>query len=91
MWSKVGMGGEHHRYYKHNKFHQNPRGDPKFLDDLTRNDPFVKPYLVPPFGKAKPVASYLCKHNTNHRKREVTQGLVISIVYCGDQKVDLQN
>ena len=39
MWSKVGMGGEHHRYYKHNKFHQNPRGDPKFLVDLTRNDP----------------------------------------------------
>ena len=39
MWSKVGMGGEHHRYYKHNKFHKNPRGDPKFLVDLTRNDP----------------------------------------------------
>ena len=39
MWSKVGMGGEHHRYYKHNKFRQNPRGDPKFLVDLTRNDP----------------------------------------------------
>jgi len=33
------MGGEHHRYYKHNKFRQNPRGDPKFLVDLTRNDP----------------------------------------------------
>ena len=40
MWSKVGMGGEHHRYYKHNKFRQNPRGDPKFLVDLTRNDPY---------------------------------------------------
>ena len=39
MWSKVGMGGEHRRYYKHNKFRQNPRGDPKFLVDLTRNDP----------------------------------------------------
>jgi len=39
MWSKVGIGGEHHRYYKHNKFRQNPRGDPKFLVDLTRNDP----------------------------------------------------
>ena len=38
MWSKVGMGGEHHRYYKHNKFHQNPRGDPKFFVDLTQND-----------------------------------------------------
>ena len=41
MWSKVGMGGEHHRYYKHNKFRQNPRGDPKFLVDLTRNDPYA--------------------------------------------------
>jgi len=39
MWSKVGMGGEDHRYYKHTKFCQNPRGDPKFLVDLTRNDP----------------------------------------------------
>jgi len=35
------MGGEHHRYYKHNKFRQNPRGDPKFLVDLTRNDPYT--------------------------------------------------
>ena len=41
MWSKVGMGGEHHMYYKHTKFHQNPRGDPKFLADLTRNDPII--------------------------------------------------
>ena len=40
MWSKVGIGGEHHRYYKHTKFCQNPRGDPKFLVDLTRNDPY---------------------------------------------------
>ena len=39
MWSKVGMGGEHHRYYKHTKFRQNPRGDPKFLVDLAQNDP----------------------------------------------------
>ena len=23
-----------------NKFRQNPRGDPKFLVDLTRNDPY---------------------------------------------------
>jgi len=36
------MGGEYHRYYKHNKFRQNPRGDPKFLVDLTRNDPYQK-------------------------------------------------
>ena len=39
MWSKVGIGGEHHRYYKHTKFRQNLRGDPKFLADLTRSDP----------------------------------------------------
>ena len=31
MWSKVGMGGEHHRYYKYAKLHRNPRVDPKFL------------------------------------------------------------
>ena len=42
MWSNVDMGGEHHRYYKHNKFRQNPRGDPKFL---TRNDPYLTHYL----------------------------------------------
>jgi len=42
MWLKVGIGGEHHRYYKHTKFHQNPSGDPKFLVDLTQNDPIVK-------------------------------------------------
>ena len=39
MWLKVGTGGEYHSYYKHTKFPQNPRGDPKFLADLTRNDP----------------------------------------------------
>ena len=33
------MSDKHHRYYKHTKFRQNPRGDPKFLVDLTRNDP----------------------------------------------------
>ena len=46
MWSKVGMGGEHHRYYKHNKFRQNPRGDPKFFVDLTRNDPHIRNPVV---------------------------------------------
>ena len=39
MELKVCMSGKHHRYYKHTKFRQNPRGDPKFLVDLTRNDP----------------------------------------------------
>ena len=36
MGPKVGMGDEHHRYCKHTKFGQNPRGDPK---DLTQNNP----------------------------------------------------
>ena len=35
------MSDKHHRYYKHTKFHQNPRGDPKFLVDLTWNDPYA--------------------------------------------------
>jgi len=46
MWSKVGMGGEHHRYYKHTKFCQNPRSDPKFLVDLTQNDPVASQAVV---------------------------------------------
>ena len=33
------MSDKHHRYYKRTKFRQNPRGDPKFLVDLTWNDP----------------------------------------------------
>ena len=32
---KICMSDKHHRYYKHTKFRQNPRGDPKFLVDLT--------------------------------------------------------
>ena len=32
------MSDKHHRYYKHTKFCQNPRGDPKFLVDWTWND-----------------------------------------------------
>ena len=35
------MSDKHHRYYKHAKFRQNLRGDPKFLVDLTWNDPIV--------------------------------------------------
>jgi len=31
MGLKIYMGGNTHKYYKHNKFRQNPRGDPKFL------------------------------------------------------------
>ena len=38
---KIGLNSKHHKYYKHTKFCQNPRGDPKFLVDLTRNDPLT--------------------------------------------------
>ena len=38
MGLKICMSDKYHRYYKHTKFHQNPRGDPKFLVDLTWND-----------------------------------------------------
>ena len=31
MQPKDGIGSEHHKYYKHTKFRQNQRGDPKFL------------------------------------------------------------
>ena len=39
MELKICMSDKHHRYYKHTKFRQNLRGDPKFLVDLTWNDP----------------------------------------------------
>ena len=39
MWTNIGMGGEHHRHYKHNYFCRNLRVDSKFFIDLTRNDP----------------------------------------------------
>ena len=39
MELKICMSDKHHRYYKHTKFCQNPGGDPKFLVDLTWNDP----------------------------------------------------
>ena len=41
MELKICMSDKHHRYYKHTKFRQNPRGDPKFLVDLTWNDPYI--------------------------------------------------
>ena len=46
MELKICMSDKHHRYYKHTKFRQNPRGDPKFLVDLTRNDPFSLYWFV---------------------------------------------
>ena len=42
MELKFCMSDKHHRYYKHTKFRQNPRGDPKFLVDLTWNDPYAR-------------------------------------------------
>ena len=42
MKLKICMSDKHHRYYKHTKFRKNPRGDPKFLVDLTWNDPCGK-------------------------------------------------
>ena len=45
MELKIFMSDKHHRYYKHTKFRQNPRGDPKFLVDLTWNDPFSNSLL----------------------------------------------
>ena len=47
MELKICMSDKHHRYYKHTKFRQNPRGDPKFLVDLTWNDPKV---IQPPLS-----------------------------------------
>ena len=41
MELKICMSDKHHRYYKHTKFCQNPRGDSKFLVDLTWNDPII--------------------------------------------------
>ena len=41
MGLKICMGVMIHGYYKHTKFRQNPRGDPKFLVDLTWNDPYA--------------------------------------------------
>ena len=42
MWCmelKLCTSDKHHRCYKHTKFRQNLRGDPKFLVDLTWNEP----------------------------------------------------
>ena len=51
MELKICMSDKHHRYYKHTKFRQNPRGDPKFLVDLTWNDPSLSYQLL--FTSAK--------------------------------------
>ena len=40
MELKISMGHKTHKQYKHTKFHQNPRSDPKFLVDLTWNDSY---------------------------------------------------
>jgi len=36
---KTWMGNKTHRYYKHTKFCQNPKNDPKLLVDLKWNSP----------------------------------------------------
>ena len=41
MELKICMSDKHHRYYKHTTFRKNPRGDPKFLVELTWNDPHI--------------------------------------------------
>ena len=70
MWSKVGMGGKHHRYYKHNKFRQNPKGDPKFLVDLTWNDP-----LVIQDTKAMPVNDLILSQKFNNATKISSQSV----------------
>ena len=35
------MSDKHNRYYKYNKFRQNPRSDPKIRVDMTWNDPHL--------------------------------------------------
>jgi len=39
--SKIGMGREHHKYYKHTKFCKNLRNGLKFLKLWSRNDPYL--------------------------------------------------
>ena len=41
MELKICMSDKHHRCYTPTKFCQNPRDDPKFLVDLTWNDPSI--------------------------------------------------
>ena len=46
MELNICMSDKHHRYYKHTKCHQNLRGDPKFLVDLTWYDPYTTIVVV---------------------------------------------
>ena len=61
MELKICMSDKHHRYYKHTKFRQNPRGDLKFLVDLTRNDPKVFEQAVGP-GVLQTFSTCAVKH-----------------------------
>jgi len=47
MGLKICIGDKTHGYYKHTKFRQNPRGNPKFLIDLTWDDPIRIAGAVP--------------------------------------------
>jgi len=57
MGLKICMGGKTHRYYKHTKFRQNPRGNPKFLINLTWNDSYRNACNV--FFRDLPVSSFV--------------------------------
>ena len=46
MGLKNCMDGKTHRHYKQTKFCQNPRGDPKFLIDLTWNDHYATHFIA---------------------------------------------
>ena len=63
MELKICMSDKHHRYYKHTKFRQNPRGDPKFLVDLTWNDPYIISVSVAFFIMAPIRYRYTEKHS----------------------------
>ena len=52
------MDVEHHRVYKHTKFRQNPRGDPKFLVDLTMTLMAYNLYVAAASIKIKAIQLY---------------------------------
>ena len=54
---KICMGDKTHRYYKHTKFRQNLRGDPKFLVDMTWNDLYVKNHPIDTSARFKKLPS----------------------------------
>ena len=68
MWCmelKICTSDKHHRYYKHTKFRQNLRGDPKFLVDLTWNDTIRRLHPGPLFITADHVSLILHRLTTS--------------------------